>query len=115
MKKQYDNILDMLYDRECYDNILLVGANGQKTEFRQVALVPIEEKNYVILQPVDPVEGVGEGEALVFAIDDEKKGLVLERRADYISKVFEIYERIIDDYNDNNFYAFYNESEEEDK
>ena len=49
MKKQYDNILYMLYDRECYDNILLVGANGQKTEFRQAAPVPIEDKNYVIL------------------------------------------------------------------
>lgn len=101
MKKQHDNMIDMLYDEECDDNILLVNENGEEIEFEQIALIPLDEKDYAILKPVKPFEDMEDDEALAFAIDDENERLVLETEQKYIDEVFAVYDKLVDDYNAN--------------
>lgn len=101
MKKQHDNMIDMLYDEECDDNILLVNENGEEIEFEQIALIPLDEKDYAILKPVKPLEDMEDDEAFVFAIDDENERLVLETDEKYIDEVFAAYDELFDDYNSN--------------
>ena len=61
--------LKQLLDPENKDNIEFFDEEGNLLSFEQVAIVPHVGKVYVILKPIDKMEGVGEDEALVFVID----------------------------------------------
>ena len=68
---------DMIIDENNYDNIVLYDSDGEAVTFEQVAVIPRDGKVYVILHPVEPMEGVGEEEAMLFAIEEEDEELVL--------------------------------------
>lgn len=87
---------DILFDEENTDNIFLDDKDGNELELEQVAVVDIGEKYYAILHPVSAIEGVGEDEALVFEIDEEKDCLKLVSDDDTIEKAFDIYYELID-------------------
>lgn len=76
MAKRYDRYIDRFFDEENFDNVKLEDNSGTEIEFEQVAVVDYEEKYYAILHPVTPLDGVGEDEALVFLIDEDKDELV---------------------------------------
>jgi hypothetical protein len=76
MAKRYDRYIDRFFDEENFDNVKLEDNSGTEIEFEQVAVVDYEEKYYVILHPVTEMEGIGEDEALVFLIDEDKDELV---------------------------------------
>ena len=76
MAKRYDRYIDRFFDEENFDNVKLEDNSGAEIEFEQVAVVDYEEKYYVILHPVTEMEGIGEDEALVFLIDEDKDELV---------------------------------------
>ena len=71
--------------------------NNNETEFSQVAVIPLNEKIYVILKPETEIEGVGEDEALVFIIEEieDEDTLVLCCDEDAIDKVFEEYYKLL--------------------
>ena len=73
--KKYERYVDRFFDEENFDNIKLEDNDGKEIEFEQVAVVDYEEKYYVILHPITKMEGIGEDEALVFLIDEEKDEL----------------------------------------
>ena len=89
--------IDKLYDTENTDNLVLYDENNKKTEFEQVAIIPLEEDVYAILKPVGDFTGVEEDEALVFKIQeiDEEECLVIVEDETVVDQVFNAYYELL--------------------
>ena len=74
MAEEFLSPIDMLLDETNTDNIKLYNEENQEVEFEQIALIPLEEKTYAILKPVDTMEGIADDEALVFKVTRGKDG-----------------------------------------
>lgn len=72
----YERYVDRLFDESNEENIFINDNDGKEYEFIQLAVVDFKENYYAVLQPVTPVEGVGEGEVMIFMIDEEQDCLV---------------------------------------
>ena len=85
--------IEMLYDDNNTDNITLYNEEGEAIEFEQIALIPLDERDFAILRPVEAPEGMGEDEAYVFAIEevDGEEDLILVEDDDIVDAVFEEY------------------------
>ena len=70
--------IEMIYDENCSDPIVLYNEDGKEVSFEQIALIPIEDKHYVILKPLNGFEELAEDEALVFVITEYAGEEVLE-------------------------------------
>lgn len=95
--KETINPIDALYDENNNDNIVLYNDQDEPVEFEQIAVIPSEDKVYVILQPVQPLEGMGEDEALAFEIIKNEKGensLVLVEEDALIDWIFNEYKKM---------------------
>lgn len=95
-----ENVFDKIYDENNSDNIVLYNEHGEPVEFEQVAVIPYEGVVYVILHPVTKLEGLGEGEGLVFVIEeDEVEGEIMKLVVDegIIDAVFDIYDRLVEE------------------
>ena len=82
------------------DNLLLTDGEGNDVEFEQVAYIPLEDKDYAILAPVEPMEGVGENEALAFELvtyKDGAHGLEIVDDEDIVNAVFDEYNRLFEE------------------
>ena len=79
--------------------ITLVTENGEEVDFIEIAGIELGESFYVILQPVELLEGMGEDEALVFEIVENEEGNKFEIVMDdeTIDAVFEEYNRLLDE------------------
>lgn len=97
---QYQNPIDALFDEENNDAIILFNEKGEEIAFEQIALIPLE-KTYAILKPIQPIEGLGENEGLVFSIEvneetnEEYLALVVDEAI--IDKVFDVYDELVAD------------------
>lgn len=97
MAEEFLSPIDMLLDETNTENIKLYNEDNQEVEFEQIALVPIENKTYAILKPVEAMEGIAEDEALVFVIDeiDDEDCLVIVEDETIVDKVFEEYYKML--------------------
>jgi hypothetical protein len=98
-EKIVKNPIDCLLDENDTSNITLFSSEGEKMEFEQIALIPIDDKVFAILKPTGKVPAIGENEALVFEIvekDDEESYLNLVSDIDTIDKVFAEYNKLVD-------------------
>jgi len=90
---------EYVVDEENEELLVLAGPDGQEIEFVEIAGITLEDKYYCILQPVELLEGMQEDEALVFEViqgeEDDNFQLVLDD--DVIDKVFEEYDRLLDE------------------
>lgn len=88
------NPFDRLLDVNDSDPIILYGEDGQEIAFEQIALIPLNERLYVIMQPVELLEGMADDEALVFEITEQDDEPVLSVVLDdeVIDAVFEKYD-----------------------
>ena len=79
--------------------ITLVTENGEEVDFIEIAGIELGESFYVILQPVELLDGMGEDEALVFEIVESEEGNKFEIVMDdeTIDAVFEEYNRLLDE------------------
>ena len=87
------NPIDMILDENNTDPIVLYNENDDPVQFEQIALIPLEDGTYVILKPVEDIEGIADDEALVFQItelDGEDVLVVVEDDA-IIDVVFDEY------------------------
>ena len=95
MKDKIINPIDVLLDPNNYDNVVLYNDKDEPVEFEQIAIIPLDDKTYVILQPVDRNDiGIEEDEAFAFEIvEDEEKGdsLLLVEDDVLIDRVFDAY------------------------
>ena len=89
--------IDMLFDENNTDNIVLFDEENKEVEFEQIAIIPLEEKTYAILRPLDEEEPLAEDEAVVFAIEelDDEEVLIPERNMDTVDKVFDKYYELL--------------------
>ena len=62
------------FDYSEHETITLQTTDGQDVEFINIAGIFLEEKFYLILQPVERDENMAEDEALVFAVTDNANG-----------------------------------------
>ena len=92
------SMVEALLDPHNNDLIRLYDEDGEETVFRQIAVTSIEEAVYAILKPEEPFEGLGEDEALVFALEKNERGdvsLLLVSDGDIIDAVFEDYYNLL--------------------
>ena len=97
MSKKEVSPIDMLFDENNTDNIVLFDEEGREVEFEQIAIIPLDEKNYAILRPLDEEEPLEEDEAVVFSIEelDEEEVLIPERNNATVDKVFDKYYELL--------------------
>ncbi len=92
------DVIEMLLDEACNDNIVLYGEDGEECEFEQVAVIPIGEALYFILRPVG-MEGLEDDEAFVFELVQNEGEATIDLVEDdaIIDRVFELYYELLDD------------------
>lgn len=92
------DILDVLLDEDNEDPITLYDENGKAYKFDQVAVIPLDEKLYTILKPIDQMEGVADDEAIVFAVNeaDGETSLIVEIDESIAMRVFDEYYKLLD-------------------
>ncbi len=74
--------------------LTLMTEDGREIEFVEVAIVPLGEQVYAILQPVVLLEGMEEGEALVFEMmlsENGPEGFNVVLDDEKIDAVFAVY------------------------
>jgi len=97
--EQEIDILDVLLDEDNEEPITLYDENSKPIKFDQVAIIPIEEKLYAILKPIDEIPGVADDEAIVFAINENENGettLIVETDEPVAIRVFDEYYKLLD-------------------
>ena len=98
-KKENVSILDILLDEDNEEPITLYDESDKPVKFDQVAIIPLNDKLYAILKPIDEMEGVADDEAIVFAVTEDSEGeTVLEIETDEPTaiKVFDEYYKLLD-------------------
>ena len=91
------NPIDALFDPENTENIVLYNDKDEPVEFEQIAVIPLDDVNYAILQPVEKLEGVKDDEAFAFeVVEDEENGDTLRLVEDdkLIDRIFEEYKEL---------------------
>ena len=94
--------IDKLFDDNNTDPIVLFNEKGEEVSFEQIALIPLDERIFAILKPMEKTEGVGEDEALVFEImegetEEDEEYLSLVSDMAIVDNVFKVYDKLIDE------------------
>ena len=80
--------------------VTLTSADGEEVDFVEIAGIALRGNFYVILQPVELLEGMGEDEALVFKVSQDRNGeehFNIELDEEIIGQVFDEYYRLLDE------------------
>ena len=93
------NPIEQILDENNLDNIVLYDSENKPIEFEQVAVIPLDRtaKLYAIMIPVTPMQGVNEGEGVLFVIDELKGTIDIERDDAIIDEVLSIYKTLIEE------------------
>ena len=98
------DLLDIILDKDNKDPIVMMDEKGKQFVFEQVAIVPImvkaEERLYVVLKPIDKIDGINDDEALVFYVDQDEYGNTILRVEDdelIAMDVFDVYYDLLED------------------
>lgn len=92
------SILDILLDEEDTGNIVLQDDDGKDIELEQVAVIPLDERLFVILHPLN-VDGMAADEALVFEYQetDDGESLFVVEDDELSKQVFDEYHKLCDE------------------
>ncbi len=94
------DLLDVLLDEDNEDPVTLYDEQGKAFKFDQVAVIPLDDKLYTILKPLDDLPGVADDEAIVFAINEQENGessLIIETEESIAMRVFDEYYKLLDE------------------
>lgn len=76
--EQEQDLLDIILDEDNKDPIVLLSEKGEQITFEQVAVIPREVDGepalFVVLKPLDKVEGIADDEAVVFRVNEDEDG-----------------------------------------
>ena len=98
----YDAISKIL-DENNADNITLYDPEQKSIEFEQIALIPIENETtqsadlYAIMIPITPMQGVNEGEGVIFRINENTRDVEVVNDQDLIDRILDIYQKLLDE------------------
>lgn len=86
-------------DEDDGDVIVLQGPDGEEVEFEEIADITLGEHFYVILQPVERPEDMGQDEAVVFEVvaGEENDEFVVVDDDDVIDAVFTEYNKLYEE------------------
>lgn len=77
------DLLDVLLDKDNRDPIVLMDEKERSVSFEQVAIIPYAINDvkvlYVILKPLDKIDGIADDEAVVFLLDQDRNGNTILR------------------------------------
>lgn len=99
-KEFFEQTLNKLCDENDSEPITLLSQNGKEFSFEQIAVIPQEEKLYIILKPVEHIDGLGEDEGLVFYANEEEYRYELVTEEEIIDKVFSVYDSLLEEENE---------------
>jgi len=88
------DILAVLLDEGNTAPIYIVGEDGERVRYEQIAVIPLEDDRlYCILKPTEPQMGIGEDEPIVFAVKEDGRGSYIEPEGDELAcaEVFNLY------------------------
>lgn len=98
------DVLDILLDDNNHDPIFLTDRKGENFVFEQIAVIPYEDDDglviYTILQPINGVIDVKDGEALVFYVAEDESGeivLKIEKDDRIAAEIFNRYYDLLDE------------------
>ena len=98
------DVLDVLLDKDNTSPIVLKEKNGKSISFKQIAVIPHEVKGeyllFAVLEPMTKIEGIGDNEALVFRVVQNKEGgsrIVVEEDEMVAIAVFNKYYDMLED------------------
>lgn len=102
MKEEIKNPIDCLFDEDNTDPISFYNEKGEKVSFEQIAIIPLEERIFAILKPIEKTEGIADDEALVFEVvepenEEDEEYLNLIADLELIDKVFDVYNKLMDE------------------
>lgn len=91
-----NNPIEQILDENNFDNVVLLDDNNKPIEFVQIGVFYLEEndKLYTIMVPETPMQGVQEGEGVLFEIDEENQNIQVVNDEEIIDKVIKIYEKM---------------------
>ena len=91
--------ISQILDENNTENIVLYDAEQKPIEFEQVAVIPLDRTNklYAILIPATPMQGVNEGEGVLFELDEEKRDVEVVNDDSIIDEVLTIYQKLIEE------------------
>ena len=91
--------IKQILDENNKENIVLFDDDNKPIEFEQIAVIPLERTDtiYAIMCPITPMEGVNQGEGVMFAVDEANNDLRIERDQDIIDEVLTIYQTLVGD------------------
>ena len=92
------NPIEQILDENNTENIVLFDDQQNPITFEQVALIPLDRTNalYAILIPITPMQGVNEGEGVLFEVDEQKQSLEVVSDQQIIDDVLEVYQTLLD-------------------
>lgn len=88
-----------LFNYEAEDVITLCTSEGEEVDFIEIAGIAYRGNFYAILQPVELLDGMEDGEAIVFKVQRGKDGadnFSIELDDTVIDAVFEEYNKLLD-------------------
>ncbi len=94
------DVIDQLLDPDNDDPIIIYDEDNNPVRFDQVAIIPHIERLFVILKPIEEMEGVADDEAIVFEVVEDDKGAVILEIVDddeIAIAVFDIYYQMLDE------------------
>ena len=97
-EKKEITAIDALLDPSNKEPIVLYREDGQEDVFEQVAITNVGGALYAILKPQIPLEGMGDDEALVFAIEENDEGdlsMLLVTDSAVVDAAFEDYYNLL--------------------
>lgn len=80
--------------------VTLINENGEEINFVEIAGIALDDNFYLILQPEEPMEGIGEDEALVFKVTENEDGedeFDVEVDDNIIDQVFKEYYKLLEE------------------
>ncbi len=96
MKNENENV-EIIEDDEI---VTLYDDENQPVDFYEVAVVEYEDEYYALLEPVEEMEGIEEGEVLIFKLEEQEDGtdmFIPVDNEELLNAVFEEYLRTAED------------------
>ncbi len=96
-KEEQKSPIEMLLDENNTENLKMYDEDNNLVEFEQIAIIPIADKIYAILKPVEKREDLDDDQAIVVAVDtiDDEDCLVEVYDEEIIDKVFDEYYELL--------------------
>lgn len=94
------DLLDILLDENNSEPIVLANDDGEEVMFDQLCVIPYEEELYCVLSPISQIEGVEDGEVMIFHVTESENGstgLDFVQDEKLCDKLFDIFQEMLDE------------------